>query len=78
MAGILCEFCVVAELQHNLLIGTDDMQKCNAATSYEEASITLNEIAHGWMGTKATCASMSGDPRRSDWIFHVLFCVHIL
>ena len=42
MAGIPCEFCVVGELQHDILIDTDVMQKCNAVISYEEASITLN------------------------------------
>ena len=54
MARVHCEFCVVGELQHNF------MQKCNATISYENTSITLNSIAHCRIGTKATCASVSG------------------
>ena len=58
---------MVGELQHDLLIGIDVMQKCNATISYEEASITLNGIAHGWMGTKVTCASMSRVVSEADY-----------
>jgi len=60
VVGKHCDFHVVEELQHDLLIGTDVMEELKGVLCYEKASIRLNGVDHGWIGRRAAYADVSG------------------
>ena len=67
IAGVMCDFYVVPELQHDLLIGTDVMEKCRAVISYDETSVTLNGREHRWIGRGVAYANVSGVVTEGDY-----------
>lgn len=67
IVGIWCNFHVVDELQHDMLIGTDVMEKSGAVIVYSRTMITLNGVEHGWVGRDIAGAEVSGVVTETDY-----------
>lgn len=55
--GRLCGFHVMRHLQHQVLIGTDVMEICTAALSYEDRQVVLCGRLHAWVGEEKMTAA---------------------